>query len=226
MCGRFVNRISEMPEWSELLKIWPGVNPSYNVSPSQTIAAFRSPAGKAMRWGLIPHWAKEFSSDFSPFNARAASAHEKPAFRDAWDNAQRCLIPMLGYYEWKGPKGSKQPYFIQPSTNNGLVMAGLYDCFRPAAGADSDKTGKEYSCTILTRPADKNLQDIHGRMPVMLTPDTAAEWLNIDTKLAQDFLMQTKAPELEFYPVSKAVGNVLTNGKKLIEPLIEPFEEL
>lgn len=210
MCGRFVNRVPEMAEWTELLKIWPDVNLSYNVSPSQTIAAFRSPAGKAMRWGLIPHWAKEFSSDFSTFNARLESVNEKPAFRDAWVNSQRCLIPMLGYYEWQGPKGSKQPYFIRPIQDKGLVMAGLYDVW----GAD-----KQYSCTILTRPADPDLKEIHGRMPVMLAPDTAQDWLSMDKESAQDFLMHTVKPEIEFYPVSKDVGNALANGKRLIEPM-------
>ena len=86
MCGRFANRIAKASdgisfdgtEWAELMKIWPEVNPSYNISPGETIAAFRGPAGKAMRWGLIPHWAKECKSEFSTFNARLETLADKP----------------------------------------------------------------------------------------------------------------------------------------------------
>ena len=49
MPGRFANKISSMSTWAGLLKIWPDIDYGYNISPGQTIAAFRSPAGKAMR---------------------------------------------------------------------------------------------------------------------------------------------------------------------------------
>jgi len=214
MCGRFANRVANtldgMPDWSELLKIWPDVNLSYNISPSQTIAAFRGPAGKAMRWGLIPHWAKEFESEFSTFNARLESLADKPAFRDAWRNNQRCLIPMLGYYEWQGEKGNKQPYFIYNPNQQGLVVAGLYDQWGSAG---------DYSCTIITKPADTVLEEIHPRMPVVLTPQSARQWMRLEQNQALDYLANIETPEVAFHKVSKAVGNVKSNGKRLTEKL-------
>ena len=216
MCGRFANQIQTIQEFNELLKIWPDVEPGYNIAPGSTIAAFRAPAGKAMRWGLVPHWSKQFDSEFSTFNARLETAAEKPAFRDAWHQSQRCLIPMLGYYEWQGPKGSKQPYFIRAADHStasdatGLVAAGLYDVW----GGE-----RHYSCTILTRPACSELETIHPRMPVLLDPAAAKEWLQMDARQACEYLMQLPTPAVEFYPVAKTVGNARAQGRKLIAPL-------
>lgn len=218
MCGRFANRTNktadkisfDSSDWDELLKIWPDVNPSYNIAPGEDIAAFRSPAGKAMRWGLIPHWAKTFESDFATFNARIETLDEKPAFRDAWRNNQRCLIPMLGYYEWQGEKGNKQPYFIYSPESTGMVVAGLYDQW----GSHG-----HYSCTIITKAANKQLASIHPRMPVLLTPASAKQWMNLDQNQALDYLVQASEPEIQFHQVSKSVGNVKSNGKRLIEPI-------
>src|SRR6516164_2899691 len=47
---------------------------------------------KMMKWGLIPHWAKDDRLQYSTFNARAEEFTTKPAFRDAWTRGQRCLV--------------------------------------------------------------------------------------------------------------------------------------
>ncbi len=210
MPGRFASKVIPNPEWTDFLKIWPDIDYGYNVSPGQTVAAFRSPAGKAMRWGLIPHWSKEFSSEYATFKAQLETIQEKPAFRDAWEKHQHCLIPMLGYYEWKGPKGNKQPYFIQAADKKGLVVAGIYD-----------KWGSEglYSCTMITRPAHEAIKYIHPRMPVLLSPKQATHWLSQKPDNRQSLLMDLESPQLIHYPVNKEVANVLTNGKRLIEPI-------
>jgi hypothetical protein len=59
-----------------------------------------------MKWGLIPHWAKDDKLQYSTFNARAEDFMNKP-FRDAWRWGQRCLVVTDGFYEWKklDPKG-------------------------------------------------------------------------------------------------------------------------
>ena len=159
---------------------------------------------------MIPHWSKEFSSEYATFKARVESIHEKPAFRDAWGKKQHCLIPMLGYYEWNGPKGDKQPYFIQAADKKGLLVAGIYD-----------KWGNDglYSCTMITRPADKEIQYIHPRMPVPLSLEQAKQWLSADSQDRQNFLHKLTSPQLVHYPVTREVANALTNGSRLIEPI-------
>ena len=83
------------------------------------LVAIRSEDGKRipkmMRWGLLPHWAKDEKLSYSTFNARSEEFTNKPAFRDAWKRGQRCLVVTDGFYEWKkiDPKGKKkQPYAI------------------------------------------------------------------------------------------------------------------
>jgi putative SOS response-associated peptidase YedK len=76
-----------------------------------------------MRWGLVPRWAKDLKVGFSTFNARADSVATKPAFRDAWQRGQRCLVVTDGCYEWR--KSDKQPFAIGMADDDLMVMAGL-----------------------------------------------------------------------------------------------------
>ena len=91
------------------------LSPRYNISPSQQILAVRpSSENKGreavlLRWGLIPHWAKDPSIGYRMINARSETVAEKPAFRDAF-RRRRCLVPASGFYEWKKEEKRKRPY--------------------------------------------------------------------------------------------------------------------
>jgi putative SOS response-associated peptidase YedK len=95
----------------------PNFEPDWNKPPTAPmLVAIRSVNGerlpKMMKWGLIPHWAKDDKLQFSTFNARAEEFTTKPAFRDAWKRGQRCLVITDGFYEWRklDAKGkAKQP---------------------------------------------------------------------------------------------------------------------
>jgi hypothetical protein len=52
-------------------------------------------SGKLMKWGLIPHWAKNPSAPGSTINAKSETAATKPAFRNPF-KYRRCLIPTDG----------------------------------------------------------------------------------------------------------------------------------
>ena len=51
-----------------------------------------------MRWGLIPHWAKDPSIATGTINAKSETAATKPAFRDAL-KSRRCLLLADGFYD-------------------------------------------------------------------------------------------------------------------------------
>jgi putative SOS response-associated peptidase YedK len=68
-----------------------------------------------LRWGLLPHWAKDEKAGYKMINAREETIFTKPAYKAA-AKKQRCLIPASCFFEWKrGEKGAKkQPYCIRP----------------------------------------------------------------------------------------------------------------
>ena len=56
------------------------------------LVAIRSEDGKRlakmMRWGLLPHWAKDEKLFYSTFNAQSEEFTTKPAFKDAGKRGQ------------------------------------------------------------------------------------------------------------------------------------------
>ena len=115
MCGRFSQaQIAELDrELFKLLEI-PRLEPRYNVAPTQEVAVVReSGIGNRsismVKWGLVPHWMKDLSVGARFINARAETAHEKPAFRDAF-RERRCLVPADGFYEWQKTKKRTTKY--------------------------------------------------------------------------------------------------------------------
>jgi putative SOS response-associated peptidase YedK len=171
MCGRYANHVGAMHGWTDILSEWPtDAQLGFNLAPTQMIPAFTAVGSAAMRWGLIPDWVGQATTSFSTFNARLATVAEKPAFKHAWQTAQRCLIPALGYYEWRQQHGKKQAYFVRRSDGHPTIFAGLYE---PARNQDIP-----WSCTILTRPAEDVLAELHHSMPVSLLPEHGQTWLS------------------------------------------------
>lgn len=217
MCGRFANHVTAMHDWTAILKDWPaGVVAGFNVVPSQIIATFTPEGSLAARWGLVPPWSQTVSSKYATFNARLESVAEKPAFRAAWSHGQRCLIPALGYYEWKTEEGGKQPYFVHGADGGPLVFAGLYE---PGRGYDIPA-----SCTIITRPADAELVGLHARMPVMLAPAQSDDWLHGPLSAAMELALGERPAAVDVYPVSREVNNPRHQGADLIRRLDQGFE--
>lgn len=168
---------------------------------------------RAVRWGLVPSWAKDASVGNRMLNARVESLADKPAFKKA-AAGRRCLVPADGWYEWAkrldGP--TKQPYFITPEDGSLLAFAGLWEVW----GRGDDRL---YTCTIVTAPAVGALTEIHERMPLVLPPDRWAAWLDP----AREDIAELSSPTppetvaaLELRPVSTTVNNVANNGRELV----------
>ena len=216
MCGRYANHVKDMGAWVDILEDWPGdVTLGYNIAPTRTVPAFYkdreqdTTRGTGMRWGLVPAWSREINPKFATFNARSETMAEKPTFRTAWKKSQTCLIPALGYYEWQGPKGDKQPIFIRMKNREPLVMAGLWDCWRQ---------GEQvlFSCTIITQPSEGTLTEVHTRMPVMVDHQHARAWLEDGTNRFNLLTRQQHTELLDFYPVSKTVNRSSSDSEELI----------
>ena len=90
MCGRFIQCAAgeHLAERFQLATP-PALVPRYNVAPGQPIGAVRiaGAGGRewvTLRWGLVPAWAPEPKTSYSTINARAETAADKPAFRQAF----------------------------------------------------------------------------------------------------------------------------------------------
>ena len=106
----------------------PNLPPRYNIAPTQQVAVVRAIDGAArelvtMRWGLIPHWAKDASMGARTINARAETLSDKPSFRAAV-KSRRCLVPADGFYEWRMEDGRKQPFRIGMKGGAPFAFAG------------------------------------------------------------------------------------------------------
>jgi putative SOS response-associated peptidase YedK len=94
-----------------------GYSERYNLAPTQQALMVRERddecEGVMVRWGLLPHWAKDERISFKMINARAETLTEKPAYRSLLGK-HRCLVVADGFYEWTlGPDGTKRPIHFQ-----------------------------------------------------------------------------------------------------------------
>jgi putative SOS response-associated peptidase YedK len=220
MCGRFVSHssLSLIEKTFNIDAVVGEVRPNYNVAPTQEVlVVVRNQQTRLDRfhWGLVPFWAKDLSIGARLINARAETVAQKPSFRNAFKN-RRCLIVADGFYEWKGQKGHKQPWYLTLPSGKPFAFAGLWERWR-------DGGHHEYfSCAIITVAASESVREIHDRMPAILHPDAHDAWLNTenqDVGRLNTMLRKDHIRELIGYPVSKRVNDVRTNDIKCIEPL-------
>jgi putative SOS response-associated peptidase YedK len=198
----------------------------YNMAPSQSLPVLRLVEGAAriepMRWGLLPHWAKDTKAGYSTINARIEGVTEKPAFRDAWKRGQRCLVPATGWYEWRelAPK-RKQPYFFHSADGlNPLMFAGLWSRWRnPDDGMPID------SYAILTGHALGVVAQVHDRQPHVLPPEAWQAWLEAPVAQALEMLEPAPLP-VRWHTVGAAVGNVRNDDARLVEAVPPLHPEL
>ncbi len=198
----------------------PSLEPRYNIAPTQSVAAIRTDqAGRRnlamLRWGLVPHWAKDISIGNRLINARAETVAEKPAFRQALSR-RRCLVLASGFYEWGKSPAGKVPYFMSPRSGEGLAFAGLWEQWR---GGD----GVLETCAIITTAANATLTKVHQRMPAILAADAQVRWLDGETPATERLELLRPAPEdeLEVREVRRTVNNPRNEGAELIEAVLE-----
>jgi len=176
-----------------------------------------------MRWGLIPHWAKDIKIGFSTINAMAETVDSKPVFRKAFQR-RRCLVPIKAFYEWKklGPK-EKQPYAIALADRGLMPLAGLWEIWRSPA----QETVRSF--TIITTTPNELCAEVHNRMPVILPTEAWSEWLAeepAEEAMLKRMLAPYPAERMTMWPVDKRVGNVKNNDPSLMSRLWLPETSL
>ncbi len=192
------------------------LEPRYNVSPGQPHPVVRNDDPDAIRfptWGLVPQWSDDAPSS-GHINARSETLAEKPSFREAFAE-RRCLVLADGFYDWKPTPTGKQPYRIERTDREPFAFAGLWE---------PETEERNATFTIVTTEPNAVVEEVHHRMPVMLSPGEEGQWLAADSedRLA-DLLDPYPADEMRAYPVSERVNDPGTDGPEIIEEV--PAEE-
>jgi len=228
MCGRYT-LTTPAETLRALFKVneWVRMRSRYNIAPSQEAPIVRlTKAGDAReaamcRWGLVPHWADDPSIGARMINARSETASSKPAYRNAFKK-RRCLVPADGFYEWQKTDDGKRPCLIRLDEDRPFAFAGLWSLWSPKEG-EGDERLETY--TILTTNANKALQDIHERMPVILDPDEFNAWLDPDSETDDlEAMLRPYDDALSLRQVSTRVNSPKNDDPSVVEPVGEEGE--
>jgi putative SOS response-associated peptidase YedK len=169
--------------------------PRYNIAPGQRSPVIYLNGGELVladaRWGF------ERATGALSINARSETVERTDMFRDAYRSG-RCLVPADGFVEWRREGRVNQPYLFRTLDASLFAMAGLW---------------KEGRYVVLTRDSDGTVEEIHDRMPVILSGDGARQWLN-EGELGQP-------PELIRTAVSRRINRTENDDPGCIEPLAQ-----
>ena len=112
-------------------------------------------------------------------NARAESVMEKAMFSDSISK-RRCILPATGFYEWDK---EKTKFIFKRDDAKPIYLAGFYDL-----------SENRDSFVILTTKANKSMEPVHDRMPVMIEKSNIADYLK-DSQAAMEMIKEPM-PEL------------------------------
>ena len=189
-------------------------------------------------WGLVPTWARDPAIGRKLINARSETVAEKPAFRAAYRH-RRCLVPADGFYEWQRRDGTPAAMAVRPPRRLALRVRRPLGALDPAGepappdrgpgqappsrgrGAPAgslfgpEPGGPVETFTILTTAANETVAAVHGRMPVILPPDSWDPWL----AGADIALGPCPADGMQAHPVSTLVNRPANNDPRCVEPV-------
>jgi putative SOS response-associated peptidase YedK len=227
MCGRFTLTLSpeEISQWFDIdVSELEDLVPRYNISPTQNVLVVTNNGApnraELARWGLIPSYWKKIDPKYSMFNAKSEGILASRSFKTPFLK-YRCLIPADSFYEWKGPKGDRRPMRIMMKSGELFAFAGISSIWHDPSRPDSAAI---LSCSILTTEPNELTKPIHNRMPVILTPESYATWLNTeseDTGSLLELLEPYDSALMTAYEVSKDVNSSRDDKLEMIAPLAQ-----
>ncbi len=115
-----------------------------------------------------------------------------------------------GFYEWQRQNDHKRPFYISLASGEPFALAGLWEQWK-----DKQSDATLQTATLITTEASDFMAQLHHRMPVVLQPDAADEWLSGSTELLDS--LSERAPRLRAWPVDKRVNNARNQGEGLID---------
>ena len=222
MCGRYAltSNLDELQARFNFEARDLEYRPRYNIAPTQqSLVVINDGARKAeeMRWGLVPFWAKDIKIGYRMINAVGETVSTKPAFRAAYKK-RRCLVLANGFFEWRKDDKVRTPFYLHLAGQPPFAFAGLWETWRSGEG----ETIKSF--TIVTTQPNQLIEPIHNRMPVILSQETEALWLDPmteDTEILDQLLAPSPTEYMAGYQVSQFVNSPRNSGPECIQE-VEP----
>jgi putative SOS response-associated peptidase YedK len=214
MCGRF--NVIDNPELQRLLQelgIDLGLPSRANIAPTETIAMVRELDGQRqlaqVRWWLTPAWARQVDQKYAMFNARCETIATSRAYAEPFKR-RRGVVPVSSFIEWRSEDGARQPYLIA-ARDEALALAAVWDCWR---GEDQVIE----SCALVTTAAAPQFEQVHKRMPVMLTTAEQQRWLDCEVGISpEDSLFEARLKQpLSVQAISRQVNNARNKALELL----------
>lgn len=192
---------------SDLLAAYPWVRETrevparYNIAPTDRVIAVDGAAADLVVWGIDGRRG-------GLFNVRAETALRPGPYRDLLLTS-RVLVPASHFYEWRRLGSRRLPVAVSRRDGAPLNLAGLV----------ARRDGVQ-AVTILTTTANRRLEPLHDRMPVVLSDPDARAWVREKLGLERLAAMLRPCPDdhLELRPASPLVNSVANDGPELLDP--------
>jgi putative SOS response-associated peptidase YedK len=196
----------------------------YNIAPTDPVLAIvlrdGQPCARLLRWGLVPHWAKDLRGASKMINARVETVATRPAYRALLPTAQRRALMLAdGYFEWLKPERRgepRQPFHFQVDGGELFAFAALWTPAR-IEGEWIASTAL-LTCGVAGNPV---AAAIHNRMPAILADrDAQRAWL--DPALGAEDVLELCKPldpsRLSAHPANPALNKpgAATEGPELL----------
>lgn len=224
MCGRYTNTAGpeELNERFGVPMLGEQGTHRFNIAPTEQVLAIVAPEGtpeaRMLRWGLIPHWAKDMRIGNRMINARMETAATSNAFGPLIAKGSRRALQIAdGYYEWlKAERRGEpsQPFLFRVDEGAPFAFAALW--------APARVEGRHVeSVVLLTCDAAPNrvAAAVHDRMPVILADrDAQLAWLDgrLDAHDALTLCGPLPEQRLSASPANPAVNKAGVEGPELI----------
>jgi putative SOS response-associated peptidase YedK len=165
---------------------------------------------RLLKWGLIPSWTRSLGDAdiirYKTFNARAEGIDKKPSFSSSV-KSRRCIVPVMGFFEWQHLGKEKIPWYIFSKDNEILSLAGVFDEWVEST------TGEILSTfSIVTTDANDLMAEIHNsakRMPVILNKTSEAIWLGQSSTVSDALTVLRPCPAdiLQAHSISPLIND-------------------
>jgi putative SOS response-associated peptidase YedK len=211
MCGRFASykNLNKLKNIFNITNSDFNITESYNISPGQNVNIILS--YKLENYLLASNWGYNFINSKTQnkqivINSRIETINSKLLFKDSFLK-RKCIIPANGYFEWSQKEEEKKPYLIKLGDGELIYFAGVWR-------KEKYNEDKRRVFSIITKAANKKINEIHHRMPIVLNANNAQDYL--ETKDNNLIFDNFEDVDLSFSEVSKYVNNPKNNDEKCI----------